>query len=691
MQKKEFKKFKIDFLGETLEEKIPFSVYSALSAVGLRIPDAPSDGPKAVCELRISSEMTLDEHFLSSGYLYLRLSGLTLGCRLFLNGQALGFADSRSSLSSFSVKDAAVVGTNTLEMVFSGTERDLLYAGLVERAELVRFSGALIDNVSVSERRDGGKVIIDVKTDVIGSHEGVRAVATLVSGAGQIYYGGLTRGKGSITVADPLLWWPRGVGIQNLYKLTVNLYGDMEIEDTREVRIGLVSFSTDKNPNSAAIEVNGVSLLPMGAVYREIPEPDPALRKRRTEAVVSAAAAAGFNTLVIPDGAELPNDEFYSLCDLYGISVIHEIKTLTQELSDLLSRRSYHPSVALFDVNSYGEGVDMLCDKIHALYPDAELRFLEKFPNYPSCPSTASHATLSELTGGKEWNPTSLEAEGLMPEISDTVRSLGKEYPYASGLYGIGYLSRVRASEIIANDMCSRRLAMGEDGRAVFDGISPTEEAYGVSALDGSCRYKGLMHRAKEFFSPVSLLAEISGSTVAFSLINSRRSEVSAELIFSVIDNKNNKLFTGREEITVAESEARKLFTHDLSEFISGYERERYLEYVLREGNTVIARGVKLFVPAKHFRFLEPKLRYEISGSDRRFSITLSAESFAYMTELSFPGVPVIISDNLVSLTSHAPIKISLSVTGEDTNAATLSSKLRITSMYDVAKDAGGI
>ena len=163
-----------------------------------------------------------------------------------------------------------------------------------------------------------------------------------------------------------------------------------------------------------------------------------------------------------------------------------------------------------------------------------------------------------------------------------------------------------------------------------------------------------------------------------------RRSGLSGEIEFSVIDNSNNKVYSGRENCTVGEGEARRLFVADLSEFVSGYESERYLEYILREGSTVLSRGVLLFVPAKHFDFKNPAIRHEISGSQRRYSITLSAESFAYMTEVSFGSLPVRLSDNYVALTSRSPLKLSFETPGKDLSLSELEAALKIRCIYDV-------
>jgi beta-mannosidase len=340
--------------------------------------------------------------------------------------------------------------------------------------------------------------------------------------------------------------------------------------------------------------------------------------------------------------------------------------------------------VRLFDLYTYGESVDETCERIRALYGDAELSFFEKLPEYPAFSSVVSEGTLGELLTLPLPNPYSRAAEDLIPNIDDTVAMLSREFPYPSDLSDIAYLSQLLAARRLDSEMLLRRLSSGEVGRAVFDGIAPATQANSPAVLDGGLRYKAALYRAKSFFSPVVLTASAEGASVAFSVVNSRRSELSGEIEFSVIDNANNKVYSGRENCTVGEGEARRLFVADVSEFILGFESERYLEYILREGSTVLSRGILLFVPTKHFEFKNPAIRHEISGSQRRYSVTLSAECFAYMTELSFGSLPVRLSDNYLSLSSRSPVKVSFETPGADLSLSELESALKIRSIYDV-------
>ena len=126
-----------------------------------------------------------------------------------------------------------------------------------------------------------------------------------------------------INVTNPALWWPNGYGKQPLYTLTIQLKAGETVLDTREYRIGLrtvtVSREDDQWGQEFAIMVNGVKIFARGADYI----PDDCFYPRITREIlkrdVKACVFANFNCLRVWGGGYYPSDEFYDLCDEYGI------------------------------------------------------------------------------------------------------------------------------------------------------------------------------------------------------------------------------------------------------------------------------------------------------------------------------------------------------------------------------------
>ena len=127
-----------------------------------------------------------------------------------------------------------------------------------------------------------------------------------------------------------------------------------------------------------------------------------------------------------------------------------------------------------------------------------------------------------------------------------------------------------------------------------------------------------------------------------------------------------------------------KIHSFDISEIIKEHESEYYLEYCLKEGASTLAKGVLLFLPEKHFDFIKPNISVKVTGQDKRFSITLSADSFVKDLEVDFEGVDGVFSDNYIDLTSEIPIKIDFTATDKNYSASDLSQRLNLRSVWDL-------
>jgi hypothetical protein len=110
-----------------------------------------------------------------------------------------------------------------------------------------------------------------------------------------------------------------------------------------------------------------------------------------------------------------------------------------------------------------------------------------------------------------------------------------------------------------------------------------------------------------------------------------------------------------------------------------------YVTYALADSRGIISAGVELLVPAKRFRFFDPAIRAEISGSGKDYQITLNAKSYAASVFLSFAGISAEVSDNFFDMLSDVPVKISVHASAV-TNVEAMKKALKITSVYDIGK-----
>ena len=171
------------------------------------------------------------------------------------------------------------------------------------------------------------------------------------------------------SIDDPLLWWPNEVGEQHLYTelLTVSTSNDSWSEDVSfGVRTIELIQEADAIGTSYAFKVNGkdvfmkgANYVPMSSMYTEIGFED-------KEKLLMLAKDAHFNMIRVWGGGIYETDEFYSLCDEFGILVWQDFmfagsmypshaefnKTVEKEVEEQVKRIGAHPCCALFCGNN---------------------------------------------------------------------------------------------------------------------------------------------------------------------------------------------------------------------------------------------------------------------------------------------------------------------------------------------------
>ncbi len=673
MIKTELKLIKINTGAGIFESEVPFS----LASVG----DEASLG----CGFA-EIEFTLEERELSSRFIYLRLKDAVGIVTLKVNGGTAIHRTQDTSVLNLNIKEYLKGGTNKIEIELR--DRDGRKAGIFGSVELLRFNLAAIDNVTVKESFEGTSAVLDISLDILGVSDGVRSVATVVSSSGHIFYGGLTHGKGRVTIKDPLCWWPKGFGVQNLYKVTVNIYGEVEIEDTLDFRVGIRSVLAKEDEE--LICIGGVPMLPMGAVYKVETWENPTLSKNRMTALINSAARAGFNTLVISESDNLPHDDFFDLCDAYGIAVIREIRASNLDASgelDTLARVGHHPSLVLYRIIYDTGNAKNITDRISRIAPSVAVRFSDKPYEYIKALSLPSRRVSERWLTPDEHNIFSKKVEDFGREdIIKMLTEASERYPYAGGFFDFTYVSAISSAEKIKREIIKSRL--NRTGKmAVYDALGDIYDGISRAGIDSSCSWGALHYYASRLFAPTVVIGEhLGGGRVAFYLSNEKRQSFVGNIEYRIINNENKTLFSASEACTVERSNSQLVFERDFSEYTEGHECECYLEYQLRDAMGTYSRETLLFVPEKHFKFLDPKIKTEISGSDRRFTVTVSADRFAKGVELAFADTDAVFFDNYIDLTSPAPIKIPFTVTGGIQTAEHLKRVLLVKSMYEIKK-----
>ena len=122
----------------------------------------------------------------------------------------------------------------------------------------------------------------------------------------------------------PFLWWPKGYGVQHLYKIDAELFAGDELIDRSTHKIGVRTIKlvrADANGPTFQFEVNGQPIYIKGADWIPAALTPGRVTAADYEQLIKMAADAHINMLRVWGGGYYENPEFYETCDRLGILV----------------------------------------------------------------------------------------------------------------------------------------------------------------------------------------------------------------------------------------------------------------------------------------------------------------------------------------------------------------------------------
>ncbi len=370
----------------------------------------------------------VESGFLEAEVVELVFQGLDTFAEVVLNGRSVLETDNMFRRWSVDVKPHLLTGENTLEVRFrsplppalaaraalpyplpAGNDRGdppsrvfvrkaayhygwdwgprLITSGIWRPVELLAWSGARLSDVHVvtdsirgqrafltarvtlevtvteADRRAAGGEI--PATVVLASPEGafepVSHQAVLVPGANHIAM--------SLTISEPELWWPNGMGEAHLYELETTLEPGRR-GDALDSRFGIRTVELVTEPDSIGesffFRVNGVPVFMKGANVIPLDHFSPRVTETDYRALFRDVSRAHMNMLRVWGGGIYEEDVFYDLADEHGILIWQDfmfangmypgdatfLESIQAEAGDQVRRLRRHPSIALWCGNN---------------------------------------------------------------------------------------------------------------------------------------------------------------------------------------------------------------------------------------------------------------------------------------------------------------------------------------------------
>ena len=339
--------------------RVAGSVYDDLERAGL-IPDPYFEQNSLLCEWvanRFWSYQTVFRKPETGGRrVRLVFEGIDYHAHVYLNDEKIAEHVGMYVPLIVDVTDRLREGENTLTVVLESAPDEMGQIGYTSRTwtQKARFGykwdfGTRLVNLGLY-----GEVSLDVCSDPLRDvriwYEGSGRLsvsaenpvlhATLALNGETVAEEETSTGELKLVVPSPVLWFPNGYGSQPLYDLTLTTR-----DDEKTFRVGLRTIAYQKpdcaDPNvlpyipvvnGRRVYLKGVNMTPLdhriGTVTRE-----------RLEKLLTIARDAGVNLIRVWGGGVIESEDFYDLCDAFGILVWQEFIQSSSGLDNIPSKR----------------------------------------------------------------------------------------------------------------------------------------------------------------------------------------------------------------------------------------------------------------------------------------------------------------------------------------------------------------
>ncbi len=357
----------------------------------------------------------VSEELLNEDQVILSFDGLDTLAYVFINGSLLGKTKNAFRSYSWDVKELVKPGDNGIKLIFHSPVNHvsplqeatplpspkesipggpylrkapcqwgwdwgpkLPPIGIWKDARLTGYSTAKLGKVRIrQDHRIDGQVIVSADVSVHQwSEVGLQVCFSMHDPNGNTFATTCRVAEGrtslSIDISDPELWWPNGYGEQALYEAQISLrLEDDTVLDSKHFQLGLRTLELqqekDEFGENFTFVVNGVPIFAKGANWIPADTFPTRITKLDLDQLLGDAAGAHHNMIRVWGGGFYESEDFYDICDKYGILVWQDflfscsiyplndpefIDEVHQEVIDNVERIRHRASLALWCGNN---------------------------------------------------------------------------------------------------------------------------------------------------------------------------------------------------------------------------------------------------------------------------------------------------------------------------------------------------
>jgi beta-mannosidase len=297
-----------------------------------------------------------------------------------------------------------------------------------------------IESVAVNQIHEADYVALDIKTSlkITGETGKLTVEIELITPSGEtfIYDSDIIGNSAETTVniKNPVLWQPNGLldrETQPLYRVSVYVKSGISVLDSADYNIGLRTIELDVSASewgrNFAFKVNGRRIFAKGANWIPADSFTERVTYDKIDGLIKNMRDANMNMVRVWGGGYYESDDFYSICDKYGILVWQDccfacqpypltnedfVAEIEEEIYQNIERIRHHASLALYCGNNELEQMAIGWRLDKKLRAATEKFFYQTLPDWIRKKDATTSYWASSPSGGEPLKGVNSEAVG---------------------------------------------------------------------------------------------------------------------------------------------------------------------------------------------------------------------------------------------------------------------------------------
>ena len=259
------------------------------------------------------------------------------------------------------------------------------------------------------------------------------------------------------------------------------------------------------------------------------------------------------------------------------------------------------------------------------------------------------------------------------------LRYLADNYLYPSSFENLVYASQLLQADAIKYGVEHFRRNRGYCMGSIYWQFNDCWPVASWSSVDSFGRYKALHYAARKFYAPVAMGLFLENGKLVVNISNETMADFQGSVMLTLCRND----LTVLSEKNV-HADVNALSSRDVSVWTvpSCDPYTTYLAAELYDGQgKFLMRQMELFVPAKHFQWLEPQVQASFTDTAEGVAVTVSSNVFTAGVFVDFSSFDCVLTDNFFSLTDSRPYRV---IARTDRSARELEDAAVIKTVYDI-------